>query len=190
MLSLRQLTYTRKHIFGYSDCSIYDAIAGVGFIVWGHHLFLSGQSELAGAIFSFITFGVAVPTAIKTCSDCNIVQRFSSLEHRNAIHTRIPLDFHIGGLTGLPLATLATDVHFHDTYFVVAHFHYVMMGGVLFALITAIHHWWPKMTGRMFSEKIMTCICSRISLLQRLLHHSLSWVRKECLALSRIPSSV
>ena len=62
--------------------------------------------------------------------------------------------FTIGGLTGLPLATLATDVHFHDTYFVVAHFHYVMMGGVLFALITAIHHWWPKMTGRMFSEKV------------------------------------
>ena len=147
--------HSRKHIFGYTAIAASTiAIAGVGFIVWGHHLFLSGQSELAGAIFSFITFGVAVPTAIKTCSWIATLYKGSVRWNTTMLYTLGFLwIFTIGGLTGLPLATLATDVHFHDTYFVVAHFHYVMMGGVLFALITAIHHWWPKMTGRMFSEK-------------------------------------
>ena len=146
--------HSRKHIFGYTAIAASSvAIAGVGFIVWGHHLFLSGQSELAGAIFSFITFGVAVPTAIKTCSWIATLYRGSVRWNTTMLYTLGFLwIFTIGGLTGLPLATLATDVHFHDTYFVVAHFHYVMMGGVLFALITAIHHWWPKMTGKMFSE--------------------------------------
>jgi cytochrome c oxidase subunit 1 len=147
--------HSRKHIFGYTAIAASTiAIAGVGFIVWGHHLFLSGQSELAGAVFSFITFGVAVPTAIKTCSWIATLYRGSVRWNTVMLYTLGFLwIFTIGGLTGLPLATLATDVHFHDTYFVVAHFHYVMMGGVLFALITAIHHWWPKMTGRMFNEK-------------------------------------
>jgi cytochrome c oxidase subunit 1 len=147
--------HSRKHIFGYTAIAASTiAIAGVGFIVWGHHLFLSGQSELAGAVFSFITFGVAVPTAIKTCSWIATLYRGSVRWNTVMLYTLGFLwIFTIGGLTGLPLATLATDVHFYDTYFVVAHFHYVMMGGVLFALITAIHHWWPKMTGRMFNEK-------------------------------------
>jgi cytochrome c oxidase subunit 1 len=146
--------HSRKHIFGYTAIAASSvAIAGVGFIVWGHHLFLSGQSEMAGAIFSFITFGVAVPTAIKTCSWIATLYKGSVRWNTVMLYTLGFLwIFTIGGLTGLPLATLATDVHFHDTYFVVAHFHYVMMGGVLFALITAIHHWWPKMTGRMFHE--------------------------------------
>lgn len=145
----------RKHIFGYTAIAASSvAIAAVGFLVWGHHLFLSGQSELTGAIFSFITFGVAVPTAIKTCSWIATLYKGSIRWNTVMLYTLGFLwIFTIGGLTGLPLATLATDVHLHDTYFVVAHFHYVMMGGVLFALITAMHHWWPKMTGKMFNEK-------------------------------------
>ena len=147
--------HSRKHIFGYMAIAASSlAIAAVGFIVWGHHMFTSGQSELAGVIFSFITFGVAVPTAIKVCSWIATLYRGSVRWNTVMIYTLGFLwIFTIGGLTGLPLATLATDVHLHDTYFVVAHFHYVMMGGVLFALITAIHHWWPKITGKMFSEK-------------------------------------
>jgi cytochrome c oxidase subunit 1 len=130
------------------------AIAAVGFLVWGHHMFLSGQSETMGAIFSFITFGVAVPTAIKVCSWIATLYKGNIRWNTVMMYTLGFLwIFTIGGLTGLPLATLSTDVHLHDTYFVVAHFHYTMMGGVLFALITGIFHWWPKMTGKMFSEK-------------------------------------
>ena len=145
---------SRKHIFGYMAIAASSvAIAAVGFIVWGHHMFLSGQSEALGAIFSFITFGVAVPTAIKVCSWIATLYKGSIRWNTVMIYTIAFLwIFSIGGLTGLPLATLATDVHLHDTYFVVAHFHYTMMGGVLFALIAAIHHWWPKMTGKMFNE--------------------------------------
>jgi cytochrome c oxidase subunit 1 len=148
--------HSRKHIFGYTAIAASSvAIAGVGFVVWGHHLFVSGQSELSGVIFSFITFGVAVPTAIKTCSWIATLYKGSVRWNTVMLYTLGFLwIFTIGGLTGLPLATIATDIHFHDTYFVVAHFHYVMMGGVLFALITAMHHWWPKITGKMFSEKV------------------------------------
>jgi len=148
--------HSQKHIFGYMAIAASSvAIAAVGFLVWGHHLFLSGQSELSGLIFSFITFGVAVPTAIKTCSWIATLYKGSIRWNTTMLYTLGFLwIFTIGGLTGLPLATVATDVHFHDTYFVVAHFHYVMMGGVLFALICGIHHWWPKMTGKMFSEKM------------------------------------
>lgn len=154
--------HSRKHIFGYTAIAASSvAIAGVGFIVWGHHMFVSGQSELTGAIFSFITFGVAVPTAIKTCSWIATLYKGSIRWNTVMLYTLSFLwIFTIGGLTGLPLATMATDVHLHDTYFVVAHFHYVMMGGVLFALITAIHHWWPKMTGKMFSEAIARPVCA------------------------------
>ena len=127
---------------------LFSAIAAVGFIVWGHHLFTSGQSELASVVFSFITFGVAVPTAIKVCSWIATLYKGSIRWNTIMIYTLGFLwIFTIGGLTGLPLSTLATDINLHDTYFVVAHFHYVMMGGVLFALITAIHwckHYWKN----------------------------------------------
>ncbi|MFT4974690.1 MAG: cytochrome c oxidase subunit 1 [Myxococcota bacterium] len=148
--------HSRKHIFGYTAIAASSvAIAAIGFVVWGHHMFVSGQSELTGTVFSFLTFGVAVPTAIKTCSWIATLYGGSIRWNTVMWYTLGFLwIFTIGGLTGLFLSTLATDVHLHDTYFVVAHFHYVMMGGVLFALITAIHHWWPKMTGRMFSERI------------------------------------
>lgn len=147
--------HSRKHIFGYTAIAGSSvAIAAVGFLVWGHHMFLSGQSEAMGAIFSFITFGVAVPTAIKVCSWIATLYKGNIRWNTVMMYTLGFLwIFTIGGLTGLPLATLSTDVHLHDTYFVVAHFHYTMMGGVLFALITGIYHWWPKMTGKMFSEK-------------------------------------
>ena len=148
--------HSRKHIFGYTAIAASSiAIAAVGFIIWGHHMFVSGQSELSGTVFSLLTFAVAIPTAIKLCS-------WIATLYRGSIQWNSPMlyslgflwIFAIGGLTGLFLATLSTDVHFHDTYFVVAHFHYVMMGGVLFALIAGMHHWWPKITGRMFNDKI------------------------------------
>ncbi|MCP4805422.1 MAG: cytochrome c oxidase subunit I [Proteobacteria bacterium] len=146
--------HSRKHIFGYmaiAGSSV--AIAGVGFLVWGHHLFMSGQSELSGSIFSFITFAIAIPTAIKVCSWIATLWKGSIRYNTTMFYTLgFIWIFVIGGLTGLFLSTLATDIHLHDTYFVVAHFHYVMMGGVLFALICAIHHWWHKMTGVMFHE--------------------------------------
>jgi len=145
---------SRKHIFGYSAIAASSiAIAGIGFLVWGHHMFVSGQSELAGTIFSLITFGVAVPTAIKVFSWVATMYRGSIRLNAVMLYTLSFLFiFTIGGLTGLFLATLAIDVHMHDTYFVVAHFHYVMMGGTLMGFIAGIHHWWPKMTGKMFPE--------------------------------------
>jgi len=148
--------HSRKHIFGYMAIAASSvAIAAVGFLIWGHHMFVSGQSELSGSIFSLLTFGVAIPTAVKLCSWIGTLYRGSIRWNSVMLYTIAFLwIFAIGGLTGLPLATLATDVHLHDTYFVVAHFHYVMMGGVLFALITGIHHWWPKMTGKMYNETL------------------------------------
>ncbi len=146
---------SRKHIFGYTAIAASSvAIAGIGFLVWGHHMFVSGQSQLAGTVFSLITFAVAVPTAIKVFSW--VATMYGGAIRLNTVmyYTMAFLFiFTIGGLTGLFLAVLAVDVHMHDTYFVVAHFHYVMMGGTLMGFIAGIHHWWPKMTGRMFNEK-------------------------------------
>jgi cytochrome c oxidase subunit 1 len=145
--------HSRRHIFGYTAIAASSvAIAAIGFLIWGHHMFVSGQSELSGTIFSLLTFGVGLPTAIKLCSWIATLYKGSIRLNAPMLYTLAFLwIFAIGGLTGLFLATLATDVHLHDTYFVVAHFHYVMMGGVLFALIAGIHHWWPKITGKMYS---------------------------------------
>jgi len=145
---------SRKHIFGYSAIAASSiAIAAIGFLVWGHHMFVSGQSDMAGTIFSLITFGVAVPTAIKVFSWVATMYKGSIELNTVMLYTLSFLFiFAIGGLTGLFLATLAVDVHMHDTYFVVAHFHYVMMGGTLMGFIAGIHHWWPKITGRMYPE--------------------------------------
>jgi len=147
-------THSRKNIFGYKAIAYSSvAIAGISFLVWGHHLFVSGQSEVAGIIFSLLTFAVAVPTAIKVFS-------WVATLYKGSIDFTTPMlyalaflfTFSIGGLTGLFLGTLAVNVHLHDTYFVVAHFHYVMMGGTLIAFLGGLHHWWPKMFGRMYSE--------------------------------------
>ena len=147
--------HSRKHIFGYRAIALSSvAIAVIGFFVWGHHMFVSGQSYLAGMIFSFLTFAVAVPTAIKVFS-------WVATLYGGSIQLNAPMIyalafivlFTIGGLTGVFLGALSVDVHLHDTYFVVAHFHYVMMGGTVIAFLGGLHHWWPKMTGRMYSER-------------------------------------
>ena len=146
--------HARKHIFGYKAIAFSSvAIAVISFLVWGHHLFVSGQSELASIIFSFLTFAVAVPTAIKVFSWVATLYKGSIDLNTPMIYALIFLFlFTIGGLTGIFLGALAVDVHLHDTYFVVAHFHYVMMGGTVIAFLGGLHHWWPKMTGRMYNE--------------------------------------
>jgi len=148
-------TYSRRHIFGYEFIAISSvAIALLSFVVWGHHMFTSGQSALANTIFSLITFSVAIPSAVKVFNWLGTLKGAS-------IQLRTPMFyalffiglFVIGGLTGLHLGTISTDIHLHDTYFVVAHFHYVMVGSTLFAFLGGMYHWWPKMFGRTFSDR-------------------------------------
>ena len=148
--------FSRKRIFGYKFIAVSSlAIAFLGFLVWGHHMFVAGQSLLAGSIFSAITFLIAIPTAIK-------VFNWITTMYKGRIHLDTPMlyalaflwVFTIGGLTGVFLAVMSVDVHLHDTYFVVAHFHYVMMGGAITALLGGIHYWWPKAFGRMYNEKV------------------------------------
>ena len=130
-------------------------IAGVSFIVWGHHMFVSGQSEFAGIAFSVITMLVGVPTAIKLFNWIATMYMGSiKLDAPMLFAIGFMFLFTIGGLTGVWLATLGMDVHFHDTYFVVAHFHYVMVGGTLMAFTGGIFYWFPKMFGKMASDTL------------------------------------
>ncbi len=147
--------FSHKHIFGYRFIAFSSlAIALLGFLVWGHHMFASGQSNLVNIIFSALTFSVAIPSAIK-------VFNWLATLYQGSISFKTPMIyalsfiwiFGIGGLTGLFLGTLATDVHLHDTYFVVAHFHFVM-AGTIFVFFGAVHYWWPKITGRMYDERL------------------------------------
>ncbi|MCA9666277.1 MAG: cytochrome c oxidase subunit I [Myxococcales bacterium] len=146
--------HSKKNIFGYKPIAYSSmAIAIISFLVWGHHMFTSGQSELASTVFSALTFAVAVPTAIKVFSWVATLYKGSiSLNTPMLYCLSFLFLFTIGGLTGLFCSTLATDIHIHDTYFVVAHFHYVMMGGTVIAFLGGLHHWWPKMTGRWYNE--------------------------------------
>ncbi len=146
--------HSRKHIFGYKFIAFSSvAIAIFSFLVWGHHMFTSGQSDLMNAVFSAITFSVAIPSAVKVFNWIATLYKGSIALNTPMLYALAYLFiFAIGGLTGLFLGTLSTDIHLHDTYFVVAHFHYVMMGSALIAFIGGIHHWWPKMTGRMYNE--------------------------------------
>ncbi len=146
--------FSRKRIFGYEFVALSSiAIAVVGFMVWGHHIFVAGQSVYAGMVFSLLSFVVAVPSAIK-------VFNWTFTMFRGSIAFQTPMLyaigflglFTIGGLTGLPLAAMAADIHLSDTYYVIAHFHYVMVGGMVMAYLAGIHFWWPKMTGRMYPE--------------------------------------
>lgn len=148
--------FSRKPIFGYKAIAYSSlAIAFIGFLVWGHHMFVSGMSELASAIFSFLTFFVAVPTGVKVFNWIATLYRGSiSLESPMLYALAFIFLFIIGGLTGPFLGALATDVHLHDTYFVVAHFHYTMMGGTVMGLFAGLHYWFPKMTGRMLNETV------------------------------------
>lgn len=146
--------FSRKRIFGYSFVAFSSlAIALLGFFVWGHHMFTTGQSMYLGMVFSILSFMVAVPSAIK-------VFNWASTLYKGRVSFHSPMLFAlgfmglflIGGLTGLFLSTMGTDIHLQDTYFVVAHFHYVMVGGAIMAFLGGVHFWWPKMTGRMYNE--------------------------------------
>lgn len=149
-------TFSRKTIFGYTAIAYSSvAIAAISFLVWGHHMFVSGQSEVAGIVFSVLTMLVGVPTAIKLFN-------WIATLYGGSVQFVTPMlyalgfmfIFTIGGITGIYLATLATDVHFHDTYFVVAHFHYVMVGGTLMSIMGGAFYWLPKMIGKMYNEAI------------------------------------
>jgi cytochrome c oxidase subunit 1 len=147
-------TFSRKPVFGYRFVAFSSiAIAVISFLVWGHHMFVSGQSPYAGMVFSFLSFLVAIPSAIK-------VFNWTATMYKGSIRLDTPMLyalgfiglFTIGGLTGLYLASIAVDLHVTDTYFVIAHFHYVMVGATVSAFMGGLHYWWPKMTGRMYPE--------------------------------------
>jgi cytochrome c oxidase subunit 1 len=149
-------TFSRKPIFGYKAVAFSSmAIAAVGFLVWGHHMFVSGQSVYASMTFSFLSYLVAIPSAIK-------VFNWTATMYKGSIQLDTPMLyaigfvglFTIGGMTGLFLAALGLDVHVTDTYFVVAHFHYIMVGGTVMAFLGGIHFWWPKISGKMYPEMI------------------------------------
>ncbi len=147
-------TFTRKRVYGYKVVAMASlAIAVFGFLVWGHHMFVSGQSVYAGLIFSFLSYAVAIPSAVKVFNWTATLYKGSNSYRTPMLYTFgfIGL-FTIGGLTGLFVAALGVDVHVHDTYFVVAHFHYIMVGGTIMGYLGGIHYWWPKMTGRMYPE--------------------------------------
>ncbi|QJW93850.1 cytochrome c oxidase subunit I [Frigoriglobus tundricola] len=146
--------FSRKNIFGYHAIAWSSVgIAVVGFLLWAHHMFVAGISFYAALLFSLLSMLVAVPSAIK-------VFNWVATLYRGSITYQAPMLFSlgfvvlfiVGGLTGLFLATLGTDIHLHDTYFVVAHFHFVMVGGMVMGYFAALHFWWPKMTGRMYSD--------------------------------------
>jgi cytochrome c oxidase subunit I len=148
--------FARQKIFGYHFIAYASIAIGVlGFLVWGHHMFVSSQSIYAGMIFSVLSFMVSIPSAIK-------VFNWTATLYKGSIWFATPMLyalgflglFTIGGLTGLFLASLAVDVHVHDTYFVIAHFHYIMVGGMVMAYLGGLHFWWPKITGRLYPEML------------------------------------
>ncbi len=146
--------FSRKNIFGYRFVVFASlGIAVVGFLVWAHHMFVAGQSVYASLVFSLLSYCVAIPSAIK-------VFNWTATLYRGSITFRTPMLyvlgfiglFTLGGLTGLFLAALGLNVHVHDTYFVIAHFHFIMVGGTVMAYMGGLHYWWPKITGRLYPE--------------------------------------
>jgi len=156
--------HSRKPLFGYKLIAFSSlAIAIISFLVWGHHMFTSGQSTYAMFAFSFLTFFVAIPTAIKEFSWVATIWKGSIALNSPMLYTlAFLIIFAIGGLTGVILGALNVDIHLHDTYFVVAHFHYVMMGSIALAFFAGLHHWWPKMFGVMYSETLAKIACGLI----------------------------
>jgi cytochrome c oxidase subunit I len=146
--------FSRKRVFGYNFVAMSSiAIAAIGFLVWAHHMFVAGISLYSALVFSFLSYLVAVPSAIK-------VFNWTATMYKGSVSFSTPMIyalgfiglFTIGGLTGLFLACLGVDVHVHDTYFVIAHFHYVMVGGAVLGYLGGMHFWWPKISGRMYPE--------------------------------------
>jgi cytochrome c oxidase subunit I len=146
--------FSRKRVFGYSFVAFSSiAIAVFGFLVWAHHMFVAGISQYSAMVFSLLSMAVAIPSAVK-------VFNWTATMYKGSIDLKTPMLyalgfiglFTIGGLTGIMLAALGMDVHIHDTYFVIAHFHYVMVGGMVTAYLGGLHFWWPKITGRMYPE--------------------------------------
>jgi cytochrome c oxidase subunit I len=146
--------FAHKRVYGYEFVAFSSlAIAVISFVVWGHHMFVTGQSIYAGLVFSILSFLVAVPSAIK-------VFNWTATLYKGSVDLKTPMLyalgfiglFTIGGLTGLFLACLSIDVHVTDTYFIVAHFHYIMVGGTVMAYLGGVHFWWPKITGKMYPE--------------------------------------
>ena len=149
-------TFSRSRIFGYRAIALSSvAIAMLGFLVWGHHMFVSGQSIVSSIIFSLITYLIGIPSGIK-------IFNWVATLYKGSIWLQTPMLyalsflflFSIGGFTGIMAGVLAVDVHIHDTYYIVSHFHYVMMGGSVIALLGGMHYWWPKITGRMYNETL------------------------------------
>ncbi|CAI6144919.1 MAG: Cytochrome c oxidase subunit 1 [uncultured Sulfurimonas sp.] len=148
--------FSRREIFGYRTIALSSAsIAGIGYLVWGHHLFTSGMSDIAKTIFSFLTFFVAIPTGIKfydwiaTMYKGKVILKTPMLWALGTIIT-----FAIGGLTGVTIAMVGADIHLQDTYYSVAHFHYAILGGVVFLFFAGLHYWYPVVTGRMYKEGV------------------------------------
>jgi cytochrome c oxidase subunit 1 len=146
--------FSRKGIFGYNFVAFASiAIAVFGFLVWGHHMFVAGQAVYSAMIFSVLSYLVAVPSAIK-------VFNWTATLYKGSVSYQTPMLFAlgfialftIGGLTGLFLAALGMDLHVHDTYFIIAHFHFIMVGGMVMAYMGGLHYWWPKMSGRLYPE--------------------------------------
>ncbi len=154
IISELMAVFSRQRIYGYTAIALSSvAIALLGFLVWGHHMFVSGQSVVASVVFSMLTFLVGIPSGVKTFN-------WTATLYKGSISFRTPMLyalsflflFSIGGLTGIMVGALSVDVHLHDTYFVVAHFHYVMMGGNVIAFLGGLYYWWPKMFGKMYHE--------------------------------------
>lgn len=146
--------FSRKPIFGYLAVAFSSmGIAVISFLVWGHHMFVAGQSVESSMAFSLLSYFVAIPSAIK-------VFNWTATIYKGSVSWDTPMLyaigfiglFTIGGMTGLFVAALGFDVHVTDTYFVVAHFHYIMVGGTVMAFLGGVHYWWPKISGRMYPE--------------------------------------
>ncbi|WP_412063709.1 cytochrome c oxidase subunit I [Rubrivirga sp. IMCC45206] len=149
-------TFSRQRVYGYRAVALSSvAIALLGFLVWGHHMFTSGQSPVSSVVFSLITFLIGIPSGIK-------IFNWVWTMYKGSVWLKTPMLyaltflflFTIGGVTGIMVGALAVDIHLHDTYFVVAHFHYVMMGGTVMAFLGGLHYWWPKMTGKLYNETL------------------------------------